>query len=141
MYYNNQREPEPVFSPGDKVWLDRSNITTNWPSSKLSHHWLDPFTVEVCVRHGAYHITLPPQLQCLHLVCPVIKLPIALPDLIPGCQPAPPPLPMPINGKDEYEVKAILDSWMRYNRLKYLVKWNGYDDSHNSWHVHYQFHM
>jgi hypothetical protein len=29
MYYNNQREPEPVFSPGDKVWLDRSNITTN----------------------------------------------------------------------------------------------------------------
>jgi hypothetical protein len=38
MYYNHQREPALVVTPGDKVWLDRSNITTNRPSSKLSHH-------------------------------------------------------------------------------------------------------
>jgi hypothetical protein len=37
MYYNCQCEPAPIFAPGDKVWLDRSNIATNRPSSKLSH--------------------------------------------------------------------------------------------------------
>jgi hypothetical protein len=37
MYYNRQREPAQVFAPGDKVWLDGSDIATNRPSSKLSH--------------------------------------------------------------------------------------------------------
>jgi hypothetical protein len=38
MYYNCQSEPAPIFAPGDKVYLDGSNITTNQPSPKLSHH-------------------------------------------------------------------------------------------------------
>jgi hypothetical protein len=37
MFYNRQREPAPVFTPGDRVWLDGSDIATNRPSSKLSH--------------------------------------------------------------------------------------------------------
>jgi hypothetical protein len=37
MYYNRQRKPAPVFAPGDRVWLDGSDIATNRPSSKLSH--------------------------------------------------------------------------------------------------------
>jgi hypothetical protein len=37
MYYNRRCEPAPVFKPADRVWLDGSNITTNRPSSKLSH--------------------------------------------------------------------------------------------------------
>jgi hypothetical protein len=37
MFYNHQREPTPVFAPGDRVWLDGSNIATKRPSSKLSH--------------------------------------------------------------------------------------------------------
>jgi transposase InsO family protein len=37
MYYNCRREPALVFAPGDRVWLDGSDIATNRPSSKLSH--------------------------------------------------------------------------------------------------------
>jgi hypothetical protein len=37
MYYNRRHEPALVFAPGDKVWLDGSDIATNQPSSKLSH--------------------------------------------------------------------------------------------------------
>jgi hypothetical protein len=37
MYYNRRREPAQVFTPGDKVWLDGSDIATNRPLSKLSH--------------------------------------------------------------------------------------------------------
>jgi hypothetical protein len=29
---------------------------------------------------------------------------------------------------------------MRYNCLEYLVKWKGYDESHNQWEVHTQVH-
>jgi hypothetical protein len=37
MYYNCWCKPAPVFTPGDRVWLDGSDIATNRPSSKLSH--------------------------------------------------------------------------------------------------------
>jgi hypothetical protein len=37
MYNNCRCEPALVFTPGDRVWLDGSNITTNRPLSKLSH--------------------------------------------------------------------------------------------------------
>jgi hypothetical protein len=37
MYYNHRREPAPVPKPGDRVWLDGSDIATNRPSSKLYH--------------------------------------------------------------------------------------------------------
>jgi hypothetical protein len=140
MYYNHQHEPAPVFTPGDKVWLDGSDITTNQPSLKLSHCQLGPFTIKACIGHGAYHLNLPPQLQQLYPIFPVVKLSITIPDLISGCQPAPPPPPTLIDGGDKYEVKAILDSQMRYNHLKYLVEWKGYNDGHNSWQVHRQFH-
>jgi hypothetical protein len=29
---------------------------------------------------------------------------------------------------------------MHYNRLEYLVKWKGYDESHNQWEEHTQLH-
>jgi hypothetical protein len=29
---------------------------------------------------------------------------------------------------------------MHYNRLEYLVKWKGYDESYNQWEVHTQIH-
>jgi hypothetical protein len=37
MFYNRRHEPAPVYAPGDRVWLDGSDIATNRPSSKLSH--------------------------------------------------------------------------------------------------------
>jgi hypothetical protein len=67
-------------------------------------------------------------------------LSIAHPDPIPGRRPAPPPPPTLVNGEDEYEVEAILDSQMRYNSLGYLVRWKGYDESHNQWEEHMQLH-
>jgi hypothetical protein len=59
----------------------------------------------------------------------------ALPDPIIGRRPALPPPTTLVNGEEdgeeEYEVEAILDSWMRYNCLEYLLKFKGYDESHN----------
>jgi len=36
-YYDRRRTPAPVFNPGDKVFLDASDIQTTCPSQKLSH--------------------------------------------------------------------------------------------------------
>jgi len=36
-YYDRRRTPAPVFKPGDKVFLDASDIHTMRPSQKLSH--------------------------------------------------------------------------------------------------------
>ena len=40
----------------------------------------------------------------------------------------PPPLPELIDGKEEYEVKEILDSRLHQGRIQFLVKWEGYDE-------------
>jgi len=45
-YYDRCRTPAPVFNPGDKVFLDTSDIWTMCPSQKLSYQWLGPFVVE-----------------------------------------------------------------------------------------------
>jgi len=36
-YYDRRRTPAPVFNPGDKVFLDTSDIQTTCPLQKLSH--------------------------------------------------------------------------------------------------------
>jgi hypothetical protein len=138
MYYNHQHEPAPVFTPGDKVWLDGSNIATNRPSSKLSHLHLGPFVVEAHVSLSAYRLALPPHFRCLHPV--FVKLSPVPPDPILGRRPVPPPPTTLIDGEEEYEVEAILDSHMCYNHLEYLLKFKGYDESHNQWEVHSQLH-
>jgi hypothetical protein len=84
MYYNRRREPAPVFTQGDRVWLDGSDIATNRLSSKLSHQRLGPFVIDKCVGRGAYCLILPPQLCRLHPVFPVVKLSLAHPDPILG---------------------------------------------------------
>jgi hypothetical protein len=74
MFYNRRREPAPVYAPGDRVWLDGSNIATNRSSSKLSHRRLGPFVIEACIGHGAYRLELPYHFRRLHPVFPMVKL-------------------------------------------------------------------
>ena len=45
-YYNRRRSLAPIFQPGDRVYLDASDIKTTRPSPKLSHRRLGPFEIE-----------------------------------------------------------------------------------------------
>jgi len=37
-YYNRKRTLAPMYKPGDRVYLDTSDIKTTHPSLKLSYH-------------------------------------------------------------------------------------------------------
>ena len=62
-YYNQRRTPTPEYKPGDRVYLDASDIQTTRPSRKLSHKLLGPFTIEQKVGNGAYRLQLPQSMK------------------------------------------------------------------------------
>jgi len=132
-YYDCRRTPAPVFNPGNKVFLDVSDIQTTRPSQKLSHQRLGPFVVERRIGPMAYRLKLPHWIKQLHPVFNVVKLTLALDDPIPGWKLTDHPPPIIIDGELEWEVEEILDSRWHQRRFQYLVKWKGYSCEHNSW--------
>jgi Chromo (CHRromatin Organisation MOdifier) domain len=132
-YYNQRRTPAPVYAPGDKVYLDASDINTTRPSKKLSHRRLGPFVVEKRIGLNAYRLTLPLSMKRLHPVFNVVKLTPAPADPFPGRNLPPPPPPELVDGEVEYVVEQILNSRMFRRRLQYLVRWEGYGREFDSW--------
>jgi len=132
-YYNRKRTPAPVYKPGDRVYLDASDIKTTCPSPKLSHRRLGPFEIERQVGPLAYRLKLPHGMRQLHPVFNVVKLSAAPEDLILGRKPQAPPPPIVVDGEEEWEVEEILDSRWHRKRFQFLVKWKGFSREHNSW--------
>ena len=132
-YYNQRRTPAPDYRPGDKVYLDASDISTTRPSRKLSHRRLGPFTVKWKVGNRAYWLHLPLSMKQIHPVFNVVKLTLAPDDPIPGRRMPPPPPPEIIDGEEEWVVEDILDSKIINWKLRYLVRWKGFGVEHNSW--------
>ena len=83
-----------MFHPGDQIFLDVSDIKTTCLSPKLSYCHLRPFIVECQVGSLAYHLKLPYAMKKLHPVFNVVKLSVALNNLIPGWRSEPPLLPI-----------------------------------------------
>jgi hypothetical protein len=132
-YYNQKRSTAPEYKPGDKVYLDASNIQTTRPSKKLSHKRLGPFIIEKKVGNSAYRLRLPLSMSRLHPVFNVVKLTPGPDDPIPSRRIPPPPPPEIIDGEEEWVVEEILDSKVINRKLRYLVKWKDFGIEHNSW--------
>jgi len=121
-YYDRRRTPAPVFNPGNKVFLDASDIQTMRPSQKLSHRRLGPFVVERRIGPMAYRLKLPHWMKQLYPVFNVVKLTPAPDDPIPGWKLTDHPPPIIINGELEWEVEEILNSRWHRRRFQYLIK-------------------
>jgi len=134
-YYNQRRSPAPMFQPGDRVYLDMSDIKTTCPSSKLSYRRLGPFEIECQVGPLAYRLKLPHGLRQLHPVFNIVKLSTAPDDPIPGRKPCALPPLIVVDGELEWEVEEVLDSHWHQRRFQFLIKWKGFSREHNSWEV------
>jgi len=132
-YYDRRRTPAPVFKPGDKVFLDASDIWTMRPLQKLLHRRLGPFVVERRIGPMAYRLRLSYRMKQLHPVFNVVKLTPAPDDPITGRKTEDHPLPIVIDEEVEWKVEEILDNHWHQRRFQYLIKWKGYGHEHNSW--------
>jgi hypothetical protein len=119
-FYNQRHGPTPVYKPGDKVWLDSSDIQKRF-KSKFDHPWIGPFEVERAVGTHAYRLKLPRWMGRTHPVFPVVKLDLSPPDPIHGRQRPPTPHPEIIDGQEEWEIEDIVDSRWYRSKLQFKV--------------------
>jgi transposase InsO family protein len=128
---NRHRRPARTYSPGESVWLDARNLRTLRPQKKLDWKNIGPFKVLEAISPYAYKLELPAAIR----VYPVFHVNLLRPA---ANNPQPeqtrsPPPPIEIEGAEEFQVQEVLDSrWDRRGRgkprLKYTVRWVGYDD-------------
>ena len=133
-YDDRRHTPEKTFKVGDRVYLDASDLRTLRPSRKLGDRRLGLFKITKVISPVNYQLQLPRTWKLLTNTFHVSKLKESMEDEnLHGPTHDPPP-PEIINNQEEYEVERILDSRMSGRQgLQYLVKWKGYNASHNSW--------
>ena len=90
-----------MFNPGDKVFLDASDIHTIHPSQKLLHRQLGSFVVEQQIGPMAYRLRLLHRIKQLYSVFNIVKLTPAPDDPITGCMIEDYPPPIVIDGEVE----------------------------------------
>jgi hypothetical protein len=128
----SDRRPKEKFIPGDSVWLEATNITSNRPSAKLDNKRYGPFEILEAVGDRSYRLKLP-EIWAIHNVFHSSLLnQHSTPEFDSQKHPLPPP-PDIINDKEEYKVEEIRGHRKQGRRTQSLVHWKGYDDIEDSW--------
>src|ERR1700731_2177777 len=126
-YYNQKHQKTPEYKIGTMVMLDAQNIDMTAPSKTLADKWLGPYPIKEKVSSMAYRLKLP-QMVRLH---PTFHVALLAPYI--GDERNARPPPMEVEGDEEYGVEKILDGWLWRKQKQYLMKWQGYPDSENTW--------
>lgn len=132
-FYDRTKGISIEYKPGDKVWLEGKNITTDRPMKKLGDKRHGPFTVIEKVGASAYKLKLYPSWKKVYPVFNEVLLSPFTEPAFPSQRHDPPPPPDIIDDIPEFEVEKILDSKVMRGKIKYLVHWKGYAVSERTW--------
>ena len=113
----------PQLEKGDKVYLLTKNLRTQKPSRKLDAVKVGPFLIKDQKGPVNYELDLPKDAR----VHPVFHISL----LEPAHQDTPLQETFQYEPQEtqDYEVEKILDN----KGQRYLVKWRGYGEGHNTW--------
>jgi hypothetical protein len=137
-YANKSRQAEPDYKIGDKVYLETKNlrlrIKKKGRSAKFYPRYVGPFEISKTEPATSNYTLKLPQEFRIHPKFHARRLKLAHdndPKLFPGRIP---PNPPSIDAEDEqYAVEAILDHRKVGRSRQFLVHWQGYSDTDDSW--------
>jgi hypothetical protein len=134
-YANRKRLEGPTLKGGDKVYLLRRNIKSDKPTKKLDAVKLGLFKILRQKGPVNYELELPKRMR-IHLVFHVLLLEPATPDaaLQQDVRDIDPEIQEPI-----YQVDKILRMRTVRGQKQYLVRWEGYDHTKDSWQLEEHF--
>lgn len=130
-FYADKKRIDKNFKINDLVLLNTKNIRTTRPSKKLDLKKIGPFKVLAKIGNASYRLELPLHFK-IHNVFHVSLLENYSPNPWPSRIVEKSP-PIEIEDHYEYEVEEILDSKIVRKKLKYLVKWLGYELEDSTW--------
>ena len=125
-FSNHRRDHGLIIKEENMVWLDARNLATEHLSKKLSNKFKGPFHIICTIRTHTSKLEIPEDWGH-HDVFDNYLLRLAATDSL-SEQVSPSLFPVILTeGEEEFEVKAIINSWMHWGRLEFLVRWVGYD--------------
>ena len=121
----------PLYNEGDKVWLDNCNLPLLTKSRKLSPKREGLFEILKKITPVTFKLKLPKTWK-IHNTFHANLLSSVMENHLYGKHFTKPP-PDLIDDEESYEVKAILNHCRIRNKFQYLIKWQGYPTSKNTW--------
>jgi transposase InsO family protein len=128
--YADQHRKDVSLKPGMQVLLKASHLKLKSAGSpKLTPRWVGPFEIVGQINAVAFKLALPESLARVH---PVFHASVLKPYLTDGRTAINPP-PIEVDNELEFEVETILRERFHRRRKEYLIRWAGYDESHDTW--------
>ncbi|GAW05938.1 Retrotransposable element Tf2 155 kDa protein type 1 [Lentinula edodes] len=133
-FYDEWKEDAPQYQPGDKVFLERTDLHSLRPSHKLDHKRYGPYTIQEKISDSAYKIRIPSHWRVHDVFHVSSMIPVNKDTIIGRIQPPPPPVFLYEDGTEEREVEQILKMRVGSDGVKeYYLKWKDMDEYENEW--------